>query len=127
MHVPARVVLLYPDQGPHHARPQGLLRDVSSRQLRRFGRTKPHEGGGVTKRPHESQYYRYLCLPPKQHRRESLYTSSYLTVSSSQGLLREHREGCGWHEEGPGLCGALGAKYRVKLHLWYFRKYLSIS
>jgi hypothetical protein len=103
-----RVVLLPRSEGPHHARPQGLLllRGLSSRELRRFGQTKPYEGGGVTKQPHDSVSSVFLYLPSNQHRREPIIiiTSSHPHHQFLRlGSFNTHKVQLAREEEGPGL------------------------
>ena len=81
-----------------------------SRELRRFGQTKPYEGGGVTKQPHDGVLSVILYLPPKQHQREPI-----IITSSSHphhqflrlGPFNTEKVQLAQEEEGPGLSGAL--------------------
>ncbi len=123
MHVPARVVLLYPDLRDHTMHVLRVSSEASvAANFGVLGETNPMKGG-VTKQPHDGvlSVVPYLYL---QNNTGKSLSSPPPPASPSVPLLRGPPRGPGTKKTPE--TGALGAKCRVKLQLCYFRKYLSI-
>jgi hypothetical protein len=99
MHVPARVVLLYPDLRDHTMHVLRVSSEaLDSCELRRLGETNPMKGGG-----HETTHDSVLSVVPYLYLQNNTGKSlSPPPASPSVPLLRGSSSGA-WHEEGPGL------------------------